>query len=122
MVEGTMELHTLLGLAQRLRGRSAEAAGRYPANLKTLTPDHFRRFGEQFMKETRVFRSGETPYFIDKMPNNFLHIGLIRLILPNARSLMRGVIRCRAVSLDTSSCLERDRTFSLGRICSTPPK
>jgi predicted Zn-dependent protease len=84
-VEGTMELHTILGIAQRLRGRSAEKEGRYPGILEELDGDYFRRFGEQFIEQTRVFRVEGTPYFIDKMPNNFLHIGLIRLILPNAK-------------------------------------
>ena len=49
-----------------------------------LEDDYFRRFGEQFIDDTRAYR-GDAPYFIDKMPNNFFHIGLIRLILPNAK-------------------------------------
>lgn len=84
MVDGTMELHNILGLAQRLRGRSAERNPRYPRILWELDDDYFRRFGEQFVENTRVYRDGALR-FIDKMPNNFLHIGLIRLILPNAR-------------------------------------
>lgn len=84
-VEGTMELHNILGIAQRLRGRSSEKEGRYPMILDELDPDYFRRFGEQFIEQTRAFRMEGTPFFIDKMPNNFLHIGLIRLILPNAK-------------------------------------
>ena len=84
MVDGTMELHNILALAQKLRGREAEQDSRYPAILHELDEDYFRRFGEQFIKDTRIYR-GEAPLFIDKMPNNFLHIGLIRLILPNAR-------------------------------------
>ncbi|MGJ3241941.1 MAG: tetratricopeptide repeat-containing sulfotransferase family protein [Opitutales bacterium] len=83
-VDGTMELHNILGLAQRLRGRTAEQSDRYPQILRELKTDYFRRFGEQFIEQTRVYR-GKAPYFIDKMPNNFLHIGLIRLILPKAR-------------------------------------
>ncbi len=84
MVDGTMELHNILALAQRLRGRGNETASRYPAILHELESDYFRRFGEQYLEETRVYRAG-APLFIDKMPNNFVHIGLIRLILPNAR-------------------------------------
>ena len=84
MVDGTMELHNILALAQKLRGREPEKTSRYPAILHELEQDYFRRFGEQYIKDTRVYR-GEAPLFIDKMPNNFLHIGLIRLILPNAR-------------------------------------
>jgi hypothetical protein len=84
MVDGTMELHDILALAQRLRGRTAARASRYPGILHELDADYFRRFGEQYLSNTRVYR-GEAPLFVDKMPNNFLHVGLIRLILPNAK-------------------------------------
>ena len=84
MVDGTMELHNILALAQRLGGRAAEDASRYPRILADIEDDYLRRFGEQFIEDTRIYR-GNAPYFIDKMPNNFMHVGLIRLILPNAR-------------------------------------
>ncbi len=84
MVDGTMELHNILALAQKLRGRESEKTSKYPIILHELKEDYFRRFGEQYIKETRVYRAG-APLFIDKMPNNFMHAGLIRLILPNAR-------------------------------------
>lgn len=80
MVDGTMELHNILGLASKLRGQNSQ----YPANLHNIDSSFFRRFGEQFIQETRVYRAN-APYFIDKMPNNFMHIGLIKLILPNAK-------------------------------------
>jgi tetratricopeptide (TPR) repeat protein len=80
MIDGTMELHNILGLASKLRGHNSQ----YPANLHTIDNRFFRRFGEQFIKDTQVYRAN-APYFIDKMPNNFMHIGLIKLILPNAK-------------------------------------
>jgi tetratricopeptide (TPR) repeat protein len=89
-VDGTMELHNILGLAARLRGRSNQSNGskdhesQYPKNLNEIKLDYFQRFGQQFIDETQVYRE-QAPLFIDKMPNNFLHIGLIRLILPNAK-------------------------------------
>lgn len=90
-VDGTMELHNILALASRLRGRSHNQQGeqnnkegQYPRNLSEINPDYFQRFGQQFIDETREYRE-QAPLFIDKMPNNFLHIGLIRLILPNAK-------------------------------------
>lgn len=86
-VDGTMELHNILGLASRLRGRSASQnnqESQYPKNLSEINTDYFKRFGQQFIDETRDYRE-QAPLFIDKMPNNFLHIGLIRLILPNAK-------------------------------------
>lgn len=84
-VDGTMELHNVLNLAKRLRGRDAPGeAPRYPRILGELEEDYFRRFGEQFIEDTRAYR-GTAPYFVDKMPNNFFHVGLIRLILPSAK-------------------------------------
>lgn len=83
-VDATMELHNILGLAQRLRGRDSVKSSRYPGILHELDADYFRRFGEQFINDTRAYR-GKAAYFIDKMPNNFMHIGLIHLILPRAR-------------------------------------
>ncbi|WP_241242143.1 tetratricopeptide repeat-containing sulfotransferase family protein [Thalassotalea sp. G2M2-11] len=82
-VDGTMELHNILGLAARLRGRNKQE-NLYPKNLADIDGSYFKRFGQQFIDDTRVYRE-HAPLFIDKMPNNFLHIGLIRLILPNAK-------------------------------------
>lgn len=79
-IDGTQELPNIIALAQRLR-RSEHG---YPAVVATLDADYLRRFGEQFLAETRIYR-GSAPLFIDKNPNNFFHIGLIRLMLPNAR-------------------------------------
>lgn len=84
IVDGTLELHNILSLAQRLRGRKVTDAPRYPAILQELDDQYFQQFGERYIEDTRVYRGG-APFFIDKMPNNFLHIGLIRLILPNAK-------------------------------------
>ena len=86
-VDGTMELHNILGLASRLKGRNHNQLNnenQYPKNLAEINPDYFKRFGQQFIDDTQVYRD-QAPLFIDKMPNNFLHIGLIRLILPNAK-------------------------------------
>jgi tetratricopeptide (TPR) repeat protein len=89
MVEGTHELPDIITLAQRLRnGRTRiEGAGKpnYPAVLTQIDQEYFRRFGEQYIEDTRVFRLAGTPCFIDKNPNNFFHVGLIKLILPNAK-------------------------------------
>lgn len=79
-VDGTMELHNILGLVSRLHSSSKQ----YPQLLQDLDNDYFRRFGEQYIQETQTYR-GSAPLFIDKMPNNFVHIGLIKLILPNAK-------------------------------------
>jgi tetratricopeptide (TPR) repeat protein len=84
-VEGTMELADIPRLVQDLQGPPGpDARSRYPAILASLQPDDFRRLGEEYLTVTRMYRAGK-PFFVDKMPNNFRHIGLIHLMLPNAR-------------------------------------
>ena len=83
LVEGTMELPEIIAMTRALR-ESASASG-YHQVLATLDADEFNRLGCQYIERTRVHRRSATPYFIDKMPNNFAHIGLIHLALPNAK-------------------------------------
>ena len=81
-IDGTLELPNILSLAHRLRGRKASAS-RYPTILHDLSAEQLATFGEQYIADTRIHRQ-DAPFFIDKMPNNFRHIGLIHLILPHA--------------------------------------
>jgi len=86
-VDGTLELPNIISLVHRLQGRELVKVGdenRYPKILAELEHDLFAKFGEQYINDTKIFRQGAR-YFIDKMPNNFLHIGLIKLMLPNAK-------------------------------------
>jgi tetratricopeptide (TPR) repeat protein len=84
-VEGTKELADIPRLVQQLNGReTTTGTSRYPTILADLGEDDVRRFGARFLEDTQIFRSGK-PHFIDKMPNNFRHIGLIHLMLPNAK-------------------------------------
>ncbi|MBZ6379810.1 hypothetical protein B5C34_13345 [Pacificimonas flava] len=84
-IDGTLELPNILALSHRLRGRKkAGADPRYPQILWDLTSEQLEQFGRDFIENTRIHRQG-APFFIDKMPNNFRHIGLIHLILPNAK-------------------------------------
>lgn len=82
-IDGTLELPNILALAHRLKGKRA-GQSRYPEILRSLTSEQLKEFGEQFINDTRIHRKN-APFFIDKMPNNFRHIGLIHLILPNAK-------------------------------------
>ena len=85
LVDGTMELPNMLALAQKLRrGERMGMTNHYPAVLQELDAAKFLEFGQKFIDETRIHR-GTAPFFIDKMPNNFRHIGLIHLMLPNAK-------------------------------------
>ena len=84
-VEGTQELSDIPRLVLDLQGRDPDLEHpRYPGVLAGSSREELRRMGEKYLGDTRVYRT-DRPYFIDKMPNNFRHIGLIHLILPNAR-------------------------------------
>jgi tetratricopeptide (TPR) repeat protein len=83
-VEGTMELPEIISMTRALR-RGAEGAANYHEVLAELPHETFAELGRQFLERTRVQRKTGAPLFIDKMPNNFLHLGLIHLMLPNAK-------------------------------------
>ena len=85
-VEGTMELAEMMIIASRLQSRVDE--GEFPdfrTMITSLTPADRLRLGEEYIERTRVHRQTGKPLFIDKMPNNWQHVGLIRFILPNAK-------------------------------------
>jgi tetratricopeptide (TPR) repeat protein len=95
-VEGTMELANIPRLVQDLRGREqTDSTPRYPGVLTELGAQDFMRLGEKYLDDTRVYRKGK-PLFVDKMPNNFRHLGLIHLLLPNAKIIdaRRDPIAC----------------------------
>ena len=84
-IDGTFELPDIISIARRLSGKKRRTdASVYPGMLADLDRDAVRALGTEYLERTRVHR-GDAPYFIDKMPNNCMHVGLIRLILPNAR-------------------------------------
>ncbi|HEY2752299.1 tetratricopeptide repeat-containing sulfotransferase family protein [Phenylobacterium sp.] len=86
LVEGTMELPDIALIAQEMvRSGPGGAAGSYPDVLAGLDPGQLSAMGEAYLERTRVQRKSNRPFFVDKMPNNFHHIGLIQLILPRAR-------------------------------------
>lgn len=76
-VEGTTELPDMPAMAQRVAD--------YPQGLAALTAVQARELGEEYLRRAAVQRRSGRPFFIDKLPNNWLHVPLIRLILPNAR-------------------------------------
>ncbi|MGH1420532.1 MAG: tetratricopeptide repeat-containing sulfotransferase family protein [Hyphomonas sp.] len=84
-VDGTLELPNILSFAHQLRGRKQLSdRQRYPRILHDLSAEQLRELGQKYIDETQIHRKGAA-YFTDKMPNNFRHIGLIHLILPNAK-------------------------------------
>jgi tetratricopeptide (TPR) repeat protein len=84
-VEGTHELAEISRIVLDLQGRDPDLDNpRYPGVLSQLGPKDFLRLGEQYIGDTRAYRTGRS-HFIDKMPNNFRHVGLIHLLVPNAK-------------------------------------
>ena len=100
-VEGTMELPNIMNIARKL-GNSSKDRTAYPEIIETLQDSDLTLLGQAFVNETEFLRTGK-PHFIDKMPNNFSHIGLLKLILPNAK-----VIDARRNPMDTCfSCYKQ---------------
>ena len=85
-VEGTAELADIIALARKIDGKiHRDDPGLYPWALAQMTTEQFTEMGQAYLDSTAVQRVANTPRFIDKMPNNFSHVGLINLILPNAK-------------------------------------
>ncbi len=76
-VEGTTELPDVPALAKRISD--------YPRGLATADPSRFQALGAAYLSRTQIQRKSSRPFFIDKLPNNWAHIGFIKLILPNAK-------------------------------------
>jgi len=83
-VEGTTELPDVAAIAASLHTREDDGSP-YPDVLAALTPERFAELGQRYLERTRRSRRLGKPSFVDKMPNNFAHVGLLHLMLPNAR-------------------------------------
>ncbi len=107
-IEGTMELPNIMNIARKL-GNSTKDRTAYPEVIDTLQGIDLTDLGKSFINETQFLRTGKQ-HFIDKMPNNFSHIGLIKLILPNAK-----IIDARRNPMDTCfSCFKQ--LFARGQV------
>jgi tetratricopeptide (TPR) repeat protein len=100
-VEGTMELANIPRLVQELQGRDNYDSyqkfwDQYIEAIKVRGPQDFQRDGESYLADTLLYRSERRPFFTDKNPNNFRNIGLLQLILPNAKIIdaRRGAMAC----------------------------
>jgi tetratricopeptide (TPR) repeat protein len=117
-VEGTQELSDVQRVVLELQGRDPDPDDpRYPGVLADMTAEDFRRLGEAYLADTQVYRSGR-PRFIDKMPNNFRHIGLIHLMLPNARIIdaRRDPMSCCFSNLKQLFAQGQEFTYSVDDI------
>ena len=104
LVEGTTELQNIIALSRKIANKkNSNSKSEYPSSLKNIDKVEFKEMGGAYLKNTLDQRVTDKPYFIDKMPNNFIHIGLIHLILPNAK-----IIDTRRNPMDCSfSCYKQ---------------
>ena len=125
-VEGTQELPDIQRIVLEMRGKQSGPGdprlrtvkdNSYPDVLAELAPEDFRRLGERYMTDTRAYR-GHKPFFIDKMPNNFRHIGLIHLMMPNAKiiDVRREPMACCFSNLKQLFAGGQEFTYSIGDI------
>jgi tetratricopeptide (TPR) repeat protein len=117
-VEGTHELADIPRIVLELQGRDHDLENpRYPGVMADMTDREFVRLGDKYLNDTRVYRTGK-PRFIDKMPNNFRHLGLIHLILPNARIIdaRREPMACCFSNLKQLFAAGQEFTYSIDDI------
>jgi tetratricopeptide (TPR) repeat protein len=117
-VEGTQELANIQQIVGDLRGRDPDLNNsRYPRILEEMNAEQFRQLGEKYLADTRIYRT-DKPFFIDKMPNNFRHLGLIRLMLPNARIIdaRREPMACCFSNLKQLFAKGQEFTYSMDDI------
>jgi tetratricopeptide (TPR) repeat protein len=109
MIDGTRELPDILSIARQLGNKKRkEDEDMYPQSLQQLSTSDLTALGSSYLKNTAHYRNN-APFFIDKMPNNFLHIGLIKSILPNAK-----IIDARRNPMSTGfSCFKQ--LFAVGQ-------
>lgn len=104
-VEATMELPFVSRYSAELR-YAGDKFGGYPQKVYNLSTDNFKQLHDRFLKSTEIFRHG-APHFIDKLPNNFLHIGIIHLMFPNAK-----IIDTRRDPMDTCLSIYKQCFFA----------
>ncbi len=119
-VEGTMELANIPRLVQDLQGRDDYDSykkfwDQYIESLAARGPDDLRRDGQKYLADTLIYRSGRKPFFTDKNPNNFRNIGLLQLILPDARIIdaRRGAMACCFSNFKQLYAVGQEFTYSL---------
>jgi hypothetical protein len=113
-IEGTMELNDLLRTVRKLD----LPGGRYPEALSAVPAEKLAAVGQDFLQATRIQRKTGRPFFIDKVPVNFMHIGLIRTILPNAKiiDVRRHPLSCGWSCFKQHFARGQDFSYDLGDI------
>jgi hypothetical protein len=129
-IEGTMELRVLPYLVGRIgaKGIMQYRAGQthpalatdlqapYPECLRNLDASGLKILGEEYLDRARQHRTTGKPFFIDKMPDNFAHIGLIQLMLPNAKIIdaRRHPMACGFSNFKHYFAMGKDFSYGLG--------
>lgn len=107
-VEGAGELPYIIVMSRALGGPRPDDK-HYPDTLSDMTPDQLVALGKSYLYNTKIHREQGLPYFTDKLPANFTHVGLIHMVLPNAK-----IIDARRHPLDT--CVANFRQhFAVGK-------
>jgi tetratricopeptide (TPR) repeat protein len=125
-VEGTQELSEIQRIVLGMRGKPSGLGGprlrsmkdnSYPGVLAEFAPEDFSGLGERYMTDTRAYRKHK-PFFIDKMPNNFRHLGLIHLMMPNAKIIdaRREPMACCFSNLKQLFASGQEFTYSIEHI------
>lgn len=116
-VEGTMELTDVDRIARSVFEETRKATSMlYPELLAGLGAEEFRTLGERYLTQTRIHRKSGMPHFIDKMPNNWMHVGFIHLMLPNAKIVdaRRHPLSCCFSNFKQHFARGQHFTYSLG--------
>jgi Flp pilus assembly protein TadD len=118
-VEGTQELPEIISITRALRRRGSDDDGvGYHHVLAGLSEEDVGLLGAEYLARTRIQRKTDAPFFIDKMPNNFLHLGLILLALPKAKIIdaRRHPLACCFSNFKQHFARGQNFTYSLGDI------
>ncbi|HEY0446062.1 MAG TPA: sulfotransferase [Allosphingosinicella sp.] len=118
-IEGTAELPDVPAFALRLGAKPfGEAGPTYPESLAALDAAKLKALGEEYIERTRVHRGTDRPFFIDKLPNNWAHIGFIHSILPNAKiiDVRRHPLDCCFSNYKQLYAMEQRFTYDLAEL------
>ena len=119
LIEGTTEHQNIIALSRKIsKKRKSSDKSHYPSGILDIEKNEFKKMGEAYINNTLDQRNTSKPYFIDKMPNNFFHIGLIHLILPNAKIIdaRRNPMDCCFSNYKQLFGSGQGFTYSLNRI------
>ncbi len=131
-IEGTMELRILPYMVGRIAAKRSVTAGSgqihrtlqtdaqapYPEMLRNLNAAAFTALGNEYLDRARIHRVSSRPFFVDKMPDNFGHIGLIHLMLPNAKIIdaRRHPLACCVSNFKQYFPLGKDFSYNLAEL------